>query len=219
MVFWPVVTAHLIDLAGYHFTPIRDRALHVLTSLIHAALKHPRQPPIHVRLLKTGGLALPVMQETPSLQLAILSPLRNLSLCGNVEAVRYQLDCVKQVQHQCTGGVGSQLRTGAGRQRRVACALVAHRHWHRARHAEHVVLLRGVHPPRRIRVPPHGCRSTSQLNSPCARRWWLISCRLCRCRPSRCFWRPSPGAMLTTHCLRHHVPPDSGCSRRMSTSA
>ena len=65
MVFWPVVcyfgciifmscdesqvTAHLIDLAGYHFTPIRDRALLVLTALIHAALRFPRTPPIQVR--------------------------------------------------------------------------------------------------------------------------------------------------------------------------
>ena len=43
------VTAHLIDLAGYHYQPVRERGLTVLTTLIHVALKHPRTPPIHVK--------------------------------------------------------------------------------------------------------------------------------------------------------------------------
>jgi hypothetical protein len=36
-------------------------------------------------------------QETPSLQLAVLSPLRNLNICGNIDAIKAQLDCVKHV--------------------------------------------------------------------------------------------------------------------------
>jgi hypothetical protein len=53
MVFWPIVTAHLIEVASHPNTELRDGGLEALTRLVVAALAHPRTPPI---------------QESPGLQ-------------------------------------------------------------------------------------------------------------------------------------------------------
>ena len=82
MVFWPLVTAHLIEISSHPNTELRDGGLEALTRLVVAALAHPRSPPI---------------QESPGLQQAILSPLRNLSSCNTAVAYKRQLECVLQV--------------------------------------------------------------------------------------------------------------------------
>lgn len=82
MVFWPAVTAHLIEVSAQQNSALRDKAVDSLTRLVHLALAFPRTPPI---------------QESPGLQQAILSPLRNLVSCSSPDVHRRQLECVKQV--------------------------------------------------------------------------------------------------------------------------
>jgi hypothetical protein len=82
MVFWPAITAHLIEVSSHPLASLRECGLDVLTKLVHAALAFPRDPPI---------------QSNPGLQQAILSPLRNLAKCANADAHRRQLECVHQV--------------------------------------------------------------------------------------------------------------------------
>ncbi|EGD78983.1 hypothetical protein PTSG_01954 [Salpingoeca rosetta] len=82
MVFWPMVTAHLIEVSCHSHPGLRQQGVTALTRLIHAALSHPRQPPI---------------QDNPGLQQAILSPLRNLASCPHLQTRRQQLECVMQV--------------------------------------------------------------------------------------------------------------------------
>eukprot|EP00040_Diaphanoeca_grandis_P018250 m.95863 g.95863 ORF g.95863 m.95863 type:complete len:1511 (+) comp26850_c1_seq1:214-4746(+) len=86
MVFWPLVTAHLIEVATHPSAELREAGLDALTKLVVSALSHPRTPPI---------------QDCPGLQQAILSPLRNLSSCESVVAQKRQLECVLQVMDSC----------------------------------------------------------------------------------------------------------------------
>lgn len=86
MVFWPLVTAHLIEVASHDSAEIREAGLDALTKLVVAALSQPREPPI---------------QDSPGLQQAILSPLRNLSSCESAVAQKRQLECVLQVMDSC----------------------------------------------------------------------------------------------------------------------
>ena len=82
MIFWPMVTAHLIEVSCNKHPVLRKHGVATLTRLIHAALSHPRDPPIH---------------DSPGLQQAVLSPLRNLASCPHSETRRLQLECVMQV--------------------------------------------------------------------------------------------------------------------------
>lgn len=86
MTFWPIATAHLIEVASHPNTDLRDAGLDALTRLVVAALAHPREPPI---------------QECSGLQQALLSPLRNLSSCDSAVAQKRQLDCVYHVLDSC----------------------------------------------------------------------------------------------------------------------
>jgi hypothetical protein len=86
MTFWPIVTAHLIEVASHPDAGLREAGLDALTRLVVAALAHPRDPPI---------------QNCPGLQQALLSPLRNLSSCDHASAQKRQLECVYQVLDSC----------------------------------------------------------------------------------------------------------------------
>lgn len=46
MVFWPTVTAHLIEVANHDHVSLREKGVDALTQLVHAALAFPRDPPI-----------------------------------------------------------------------------------------------------------------------------------------------------------------------------
>lgn len=46
MVYWPAVTAHLIEVASHDDVSLRKRSIEALTRLVHAALAFPRDPPI-----------------------------------------------------------------------------------------------------------------------------------------------------------------------------
>eukprot|EP00043_Microstomoeca_roanoka_P001504 m.33096 g.33096 ORF g.33096 m.33096 type:complete len:1605 (-) comp10854_c0_seq2:417-5231(-) len=82
MIFWPMVTAHLIEVSCHAHAGLRQQGVIALTRLIHGALSYPRQPPI---------------QDNPGLQQAVLSPLRNLASCPHLQTRRQQLECVMQV--------------------------------------------------------------------------------------------------------------------------
>jgi hypothetical protein len=86
MTFWPIATAHLIEVASHANADLREAGLDALTRLVVAALAHPRVPPI---------------QDCPGLQQALLSPLRNLSSCESSAAQKRQLECVYHVLDSC----------------------------------------------------------------------------------------------------------------------
>eukprot|EP00049_Salpingoeca_infusionum_P004411 m.78965 g.78965 ORF g.78965 m.78965 type:complete len:1623 (-) comp12550_c1_seq1:258-5126(-) len=86
MAFWPMVTAHLIEVCSHPLSTLREKGVTALTHLVHSALSFPRDPPI---------------QDAPGLQQAVLSPLRNLGTCPHNEVRKYQLECVKQVLDSC----------------------------------------------------------------------------------------------------------------------
>lgn len=46
MVYWPAVTAHLIEVASHDNASLRNKSVEALTKLVHAALAFPREPPI-----------------------------------------------------------------------------------------------------------------------------------------------------------------------------
>eukprot|EP00056_Hartaetosiga_gracilis_P011474 m.174427 g.174427 ORF g.174427 m.174427 type:complete len:1780 (+) comp13506_c0_seq1:12-5351(+) len=82
MVFWPIVTAHLIEVSCNNNSELRQLGVKTLTSLVHAALTYPRKQHL---------------EQLPGLQQAILSPLRNLASCAYVDVRLAQLECVKKV--------------------------------------------------------------------------------------------------------------------------